>query len=115
MKRNNHGRCPGCLRAPLTRRDVLKIASNGFGMLALSALMSDKAYAGLAHHKGPHFTPKAKNVVFLFMPGAVSHVDTFDPKPKLEELDGKPFDGFYRAHVKKCVKDIRRLSPPTPR
>ncbi len=39
----------------------------------------------------PHFAPKAKNVIFCFMDGGVSHVDSFDPKPKLAELDGKPF------------------------
>jgi hypothetical protein len=44
---------------------------------------------------------KAKNVIFCFMPGGVSHVDTFDPKPKLTELDGEPFDGFYQVGAKK--------------
>jgi Protein of unknown function (DUF1501) len=39
----------------------------------------------------PHFRPRAKNVIFCFMDGGVSHVDSFDPKPKLSELDGKPF------------------------
>ncbi len=39
----------------------------------------------------PHFAPRAKNVIFCFMDGGVSHVDSFDPKPKLIELDGKPF------------------------
>ena len=101
MKRNNPSKCPRCLQTPLTRRDVLKIASNGFGMLALSALMADEAYAGLVPHPGPHFLPRAKNVIFLFMPGAVSHVDTFDPKPKLERLDGKLFDGFYQVGAKR--------------
>ena len=38
----------------------------------------------------PHFTPKAKNVIFCYMSGGVSHVDTFDPKPKLQEFAGKP-------------------------
>jgi hypothetical protein len=37
-----------------------------------------------------HFAPRAKNVIFLFMPGGVSHMESFDPKPKLAELDGKP-------------------------
>ena len=97
MKKDNHDGCPGCLQTPLTRRDALKVASNGFGMLALSALMADDAYAGLAKHKDPHFAPKAKNILFLYMPGAVSHIDTFDPKPKLEELDGKLFEGFFQA------------------
>ena len=97
MKRNSQSKCPGCLQTPLTRRDVLKIASNGFGMLGLSALMADEAYAGLVPYPGLHFSPKAKNVIFSFMPGAVSHVDTFDPKPKLEQLDGQLFDGFYQV------------------
>jgi hypothetical protein len=68
--------------------------------MALSALMADSAYAELADQK-PHFTPKVKNVIFCFMPGGVSHVDTFDPKPKLLDLDGKPFDGFYQMGAKK--------------
>jgi len=72
--------CPGCTARPLSRRDVLKYASSGFGLMALSALMADKAYADLVTPK-PHFAPKVKNVIFCFMPGAVSHIDTFDPKP----------------------------------
>jgi hypothetical protein len=39
----------------------------------------------------PHFAPRARNVIFCFMDGGVSHVDSFDPKPKLDELDGKSF------------------------
>ncbi len=76
--------CPGLAPAFPSRREWLKTASNGFGYIALSALLSERARAA-----GPHFTPKAKNIVFLFMPGGVSHMDTFDPKPKLAELDGK--------------------------
>lgn len=72
---------------------MLQQAGNGFGFLALSALMADKAYAGLAPSAvpslKPHFLPKAKRVVFCFMDGGISHVDAFDPKPKLTELDGK--------------------------
>ena len=59
-------------------------------MMALSALMAEEAYAGLADFRqGPHYKPKAKSVIFLFMDGGVSHVDSFDPKPKLAEFDGK--------------------------
>jgi hypothetical protein len=86
--RSNCG-CPGRVPAPVTRRELLKAAAGGFGMLALSALMADESYAGMAGGPGPHFTPKAKNVIFLFMDGGVSHVDSFDPKPKLAELDGQ--------------------------
>jgi hypothetical protein len=72
---------------------MLASAGNGFGLLALSALMSDEAAAASpsAVPSPLHFRPKAKNVIFLFMDGGVSHVDSFDPKPKLDELDGKPF------------------------
>jgi hypothetical protein len=92
--------CPGCRATPPSRRDALRLASNGFGLMALSALMAEESYAGLAAPK-PHFAPKVKNVIFCFMPGGVSHIDTFDPKLKLAELDGKPFDGFYQVGAKK--------------
>lgn len=82
--------CPGCSSAPVTRREMLWQAANGFGLTALSALMADEAYAGLVEDPvRPHFQPKAKNVILCFMPGGVSHMDTFDPKPKLAELDGQ--------------------------
>ena len=73
--------CPGCNTA-VTRRQALKLASNGFGYTALSALLASGAT--------PHFKARAKNVIFLFMPGGVSHMESFDPKPKLAEMDGKP-------------------------
>jgi len=73
----------------VSRRDLLAQAGTGFGMLALSALMADKSYAGLLDPQKPHFKAKAKNVIFLFMDGGVSHVDSFDPKPKLKELEGQ--------------------------
>ena len=92
MNRRNHGACgcPGRIASPITRRDALKQSATGFGMLALSALMADRSYAGVSDPGGPHFTPKAKNVIFCFMDGGVSHVDSFDPKPKLAELHGQP-------------------------
>src|SRR3989442_2522296 len=101
MRRDaSHKDCPGCRAMPPSRRDALRLASNGFGFMALSALMADRSYAGLAAPK-LHFAPKVKNVVFCYMPGGVSHIDTFDAKPKLAELDGKPFDGFYQVGAKK--------------
>ena len=86
--------CPGFCARPVTRREMLATAANGFGMVALSALMADRARANLsvdATVARRHFPVKAKNVIFCFMDGGVSHVDSFDPKPKLDELDGKPF------------------------
>ena len=80
--------CPGCAKA-ITRRRALQLASNGFGYLAFSALAAGDTPRARSALK-PHFTPKAKNVIFLFMPGGVSHMESFDPKPKLAEMDGKP-------------------------
>lgn len=84
-------------KGPISRRDMLKRSANGFGALALSALMMDKAY-GVSDVKtnpmaprAPHFRPKAKNVIFLYMDGGVSQVDSFDPKPRLDKENGKPF------------------------
>ena len=71
---------------------MLQSASSGFGMLALAGLMP--AWAGGQETSGRrfHFAPRVKNVVFLFMPGGVSHVDTFDPKPELARQHGKAYD-----------------------
>ena len=82
----------------LTRREMLRKTSTGFGWLALSALMADTAYAGLTQTgktgplavKAPDFAPKVKNVIFCFMSGGVSHVDSFDPKPRLAAEAGQP-------------------------
>src|SRR5687768_1521059 len=82
--------CPGHRAVLPTRRDVLRASANGFGLVALSALLTDRAFADTAA-PAPHFRPRARNVIFCFMDGGVSHVDSFDPKPKLAELDGKPF------------------------
>ncbi|MEO1996666.1 MAG: DUF1501 domain-containing protein [Planctomycetaceae bacterium] len=80
--------CPGRTPYPLSRRDLLKSSANGFGLLALSAMMGDRS-AGFSL-SGRHFPAKAKNVIFCFLDGGVSHVDSFDPKPKLAELDNQP-------------------------
>jgi len=76
----------------LSRRAALSSVSCGFGWLAFSALAERAAAANdkpLAP-KQPHFTPRAKRVIFLCMSGGPSHVDTFDYKPKLIADDGKP-------------------------
>src|SRR5262245_29360535 len=79
------------LRSVLTRRELLADAFGGFGALALASLFADDARGTdpLAPKK-PHFGPKAKSVIFLFMAGGPSHLDTFDPKPLLNKLNGQP-------------------------
>lgn len=72
----------------LTRREMLAQCSTGFGMLALQGLMANSSFAGTARRS--HFKPRAKHVILCYMSGGVSQVDSFDPKPKLRELHGKP-------------------------
>jgi hypothetical protein len=77
----------------LTRRAMLQQCSLGFGSLALAGLLSDKSYGALRNDDkppGPHFAPKAKRVIFCYMSGGVSHVDSFDPKPELAKRHGQP-------------------------
>jgi hypothetical protein len=72
-----------------SRRDLLARASNGFGLLALTGLFAGESRGEQAAPK-PHFPPKAKNVIFCYMSGGVSQVDSFDPKPRLAKEAGKP-------------------------
>jgi hypothetical protein len=77
---------------PLSRREMLRTASCGFGYLALASLMAERAAAESQNPlapKAPHFEPKAKRVIFMFMQGGPSHVDTFDYKPQLAADEGK--------------------------
>ncbi|MDF1861226.1 MAG: DUF1501 domain-containing protein [Verrucomicrobiales bacterium] len=77
---------------PLQRRAFLGQAGLGLGSAALASLMGNQAYGGIAGGTTglPHFAAKAKRVIFLCMAGGPSHLETFDYKPKLDELDGKP-------------------------
>lgn len=72
-------------RGGLSRKQFLQSAGCGFGAVAMSAMGADIAQAGL-HHPAP-----AKNIIFLYMDGGPSQVDTFDPKPLLRKKDGQPF------------------------
>ena len=73
------------------RRTLLQTTACGFGALAASALATDTVLAGPSLPQ-PHFAPKAKRIIFLFMQGGVSHVDSFDHKPLLAQRNGQMFD-----------------------
>src|SRR5690242_5344054 len=87
------------MNTPLSRREVLFRIGGGFGTAALASVMSE---AGMLHAappaaavnplapKAPHFPARAKRLIFLFMNGGPSHVDTFDPKPELTRQTGQP-------------------------
>ncbi len=84
-----------------TRRDFLMCGGAGFGALALTYLLGADKLLGANAASNPlaakagHFPAKAKSVIFLFMEGGPSHMDTFDPKPKLNELAGQPLPDSF--------------------
>ena len=76
----------------LTRRRLLDSIGVGFGGLALRSLLADEARASAPHPlaaRTGHHPPRARRVIFLFMHGGPSHIDLFDPKPRLQQNDGK--------------------------
>ena len=90
-------RCPGFVPRPLSRRGLLEATGLGFGWAAFGAIAGAAASPPVARAAdgrggGPvrHVVPRAKHVIFLFMDGGVSHVDTFDPKPELDARSGQP-------------------------
>ena len=108
-----------------SRRELLRNVGGGFASLALVDLLSrdgffssraaaatestSAAVRPLLAPQPPHFPAKAKHVIFLFMNGAPSQVDTFDPKPALEKYAGKPYSG--KAKVGSNGRPIGYLTP----
>lgn len=97
-----------------SRRHFLQDSFCGFGALALSSLMHDEAaHAAGTNPLAPrtaHFAnAKAKSVIFLFMAGGPSHVDTFDPKPLLSKLDGKPRPASFGEAKYQFIRTDPRL------
>ncbi len=83
---------------PLSRRQALKSAGAGFGYVALAGMLGQQARAAAAAPKplapkAPHFTPRAKRLIFVHMNGAMSQHDTFEYKAALQKNDGKPGPG----------------------
>src|SRR5262245_14781852 len=84
----------------LTRREAISRCGSGFAIAGLASLLNDEGLLGPASAhaaatqafgvKQPHFPPRARQVVQLFMNGGPSQVDTFDPKPLLEKYHGQP-------------------------
>src|SRR5689334_7157654 len=95
--------CNRFIPRPLTRREMLLRCANGFGAVALASLLSQDAAAdssSIANRKlqianslsprSSHFTATDRAVIFLYMDGGPSQLDTFDPKPRLDLEHGKP-------------------------
>src|SRR3954451_19167375 len=102
----------------ISRRDYLKSAGSGFGMLALTSLLAEQglladepaALNPLAPRR-PHHPAKAKSVIFLFMSGGPSHLELFDPKPDLQRLQGQPFPASFGPVATRRGVDRNRLLP----
>ncbi len=82
----------------VSRRDILTRTAAGFGMLGLAGVCAAEQASSVSTDspllpKSSHFPARAKHVIFLFMNGGPSHVDTFDPKPELKKQEGKPGPG----------------------
>jgi hypothetical protein len=83
-----------------SRREFLSSAGNGFGLVALADLLAGELSGGAAPGpdraanpyavRAPHHAPRAKRCVFLYMPGGPSHIDLFDPKPRVAAMHGQP-------------------------
>jgi hypothetical protein len=80
--------------APASRREFLIRGGMGFGALGLASLLSEDILAAAGQAKQPHFAARATRVIHIFAQGAPSQVDTWDPKPALAKLDGKPLPGL---------------------
>lgn len=82
-----------------SRRDILRAAAHGFGAVALESLLQSELGAATRVNplaaKPSHMPAKAKSVIFLFMVGGPSQIDTFDPKPALEKFQGQPLPASY--------------------
>jgi uncharacterized protein (DUF1501 family) len=94
---------PDQLFAIRARRAFLRDCATGIGSVALASLFERDGLSAAVHPmapKQPHFAPKAKNVIFLFMEGAPSQMDLFDPKPELQKWHGKPLPASMTKDLK---------------
>src|SRR5258708_5920223 len=87
----------------MSRREMLHRMSCGFGMLGLAGLLESQVLASASAASSamrPHHSPRAKRVIFLFLNGGPSHIDTFDPKPALKKVEGQQPTGELRKKTK---------------
>jgi hypothetical protein len=100
-----------------SRREFFTRAGSGLAGIALASLLRDNALlaAGAAPDalapKNPHHPPKAKSIIWLFMEGGPSHVDLFDPKPKLFELAGQPMPASFGRPITAMGTSNNTLMP----
>lgn len=108
---------PMLSRCGVTRREMLASAGGGIGMMALQSLMQGTGVAASdsPSARPPHFRPRAKRMIWLFMHGGPSHVDLFDPKPDLERYAGQPLpESFGEVMTRRKVAANPLLGPIRP-
>ena len=105
---------------PVSRREMLSRCASGFGAVALAGLLQDDSFAadvsksgdlGKAGH-GPHHHATAKNVIFLYMDGGPSQIDTFDPKPTLDRFNGKDPGDLFNVEPTQFNNNGKVLASP---
>jgi len=92
-----------------SRRRLLQDAACGFGSLALAGLCARQSEAAPTAARQPHFAPKAKRIIFLFMAGGPSQMDTFDYKPLLQRDHGKDMPGGIPELQRKIGRRLKKL------
>jgi hypothetical protein len=103
------------MKLRLNRREALCRMGGGFGMLSFASMVGESIAKadtpadsqGVPSARIPNFKPKAKHVIFLFMNGGISQVDSFDPKPMLDKYHGQPIPGDTLAHERKTGNLMR--------
>ncbi|MCA9022410.1 MAG: DUF1501 domain-containing protein, partial [Planctomycetaceae bacterium] len=124
MKHSAHPFTPQC--SQIQRRTFLSALGFGVTGMALSSLLGQETRAETSFDPtaGPHFTPKAKSVIWVFLSGGYSQMETFDPKPELNKYAGKTFsdtiypdpfkDPRYQARARSVVQVKREHSQIMP-
>src|ERR1700754_1699284 len=103
-----------------SRRRFFRDCAGGIGTIALAQLMEQEGRAASSGAnalvpKPPHFAPKAKNVIFMFMEGGPSQIDLFDPKPGLEKSHGNPSPSEITKNLRLALTKPNAAVPASPR
>src|SRR5262249_24726191 len=109
--------CQRFINRSLTRREMLLRCANGFGAVALAALLADEARGAVDRGKlrslgAPHFAARARSVIFLYMDGGPSQVDTFDHKPLLARHHGKDPHTVFKVEATQFNNVGRVMASP---
>jgi hypothetical protein len=92
----------------MTRRELLTTIGGGFGMVGLQSVAGARTIENPLAPKPPHFAPKAKQVIYLFLNGGPSQVDTFDPKPMLDKYNGQPMPSGSNLKTERKTGNLLR-------